>query len=267
MSGYVSFFRLRMNSGLQYRVAALAGVVTQFFWGFLRILLIQTFTRTAGTAAPLGTSQLAAYIWLNQAFLALLAPWILDGDTLATIIDGNVAYELVRPVDLYGFWFVKSFALRLSRALLRCLPILLVAIWLPKPFTLPLPSDPVRLALFILSLSLAALSVVALYMLLYVLTFYTLSPLGVRIVMVTVFDFLSGGTIPLPYFPPIWQKVLSVTPFPYLGNLPFLVYGGAIDGRDLASSLIIQAVWLIVLIVGGSVAMRAALRRVVVQGG
>ena len=32
MKKYLSFFRLRFSMGLQYRTAALAGMVTQFFW-------------------------------------------------------------------------------------------------------------------------------------------------------------------------------------------------------------------------------------------
>lgn len=34
MKKYLSFFRLRFVNGIQYRAAALAGIVTQFAWGF-----------------------------------------------------------------------------------------------------------------------------------------------------------------------------------------------------------------------------------------
>ena len=33
MKKYISFFKIRFSMGLQYRTAALAGVVTQFAWG------------------------------------------------------------------------------------------------------------------------------------------------------------------------------------------------------------------------------------------
>ncbi|HBA50582.1 MAG TPA: ABC transporter permease, partial [Lachnospiraceae bacterium] len=35
MKKYISFFRLRTVMGLQYRVAAVSGIATQFFWGFM----------------------------------------------------------------------------------------------------------------------------------------------------------------------------------------------------------------------------------------
>ncbi len=43
MNKYLSFFRLSFTMGLQYRAAALAGIVTQFAWGFLEILVFWAF--------------------------------------------------------------------------------------------------------------------------------------------------------------------------------------------------------------------------------
>ena len=35
MSFYKSFFKLKFIAGLQYRFAAIAGICTQFFFGFI----------------------------------------------------------------------------------------------------------------------------------------------------------------------------------------------------------------------------------------
>ena len=43
MKKYLSFFRLRFITGLQYRTAALAGIATQFFWGAMEILTFRAF--------------------------------------------------------------------------------------------------------------------------------------------------------------------------------------------------------------------------------
>ena len=39
--------------GLQYRAAALAGIVTQFAWGFLEILMFRAFYRADASAFPM----------------------------------------------------------------------------------------------------------------------------------------------------------------------------------------------------------------------
>ena len=35
MRACLTFFKMRLINGLQYRTAAWAGVFTQFFWGFM----------------------------------------------------------------------------------------------------------------------------------------------------------------------------------------------------------------------------------------
>ena len=134
MKKYMSFFRMRFICGLQYRSAAYAGIVTQFAWGFMEILMFRAFYMGNPDAFPMEFSQLSSYIWLQQAFLALFMTWFLEVDIFSSISSGNVAYELVRPMNLYQMWFTKNLAGRLSKAVLRCIPILAVAAFLPQPY-------------------------------------------------------------------------------------------------------------------------------------
>ena len=53
MKKYFSFFRLRFAMGLQYRIAALAGISTQFFWGLMEIMIFRAFYQTDATAFPM----------------------------------------------------------------------------------------------------------------------------------------------------------------------------------------------------------------------
>jgi ABC-2 type transport system permease protein len=168
MRAYLSFFRIRFINGLQYRVAAYAGIATQFSWGFMFIMLYLTFYETNPAKAPMEFSELASYIWLNQAFLALFMTWFLDNDIFNLISSGNVAYELCRPLDLYGLWFSRNCAVRLSKAVLRCFPILVVASFLPEPYRFTLPGSVTESVLFVVSMALAFIVVVSYCMLIYI---------------------------------------------------------------------------------------------------
>lgn len=267
MTAYGSFFRIRFINGLQYRAAAAAGVATQFAWGFLELKLFEAFYVSDPAVFPMAFQQVAAYVWLQQAFLALFMMWFLDGDIFAAITGGGIAYELARPLDLYTMWFIKGLAGRLSKAVLRCMPILLVAAFLPAPLRLPPPADLGAFLLFLLSLLLALLLVVALCMLLYVATFYTMSPLGVRIIALSLTDLLAGSLIPLPFFPDPVRRVVELTPFASMQNLPLRIYSANIQGRALWIALAVQAAWLLIAVAAGRFLMGRALRRVVVQGG
>ncbi|HOB20850.1 MAG TPA: ABC transporter permease, partial [Candidatus Atribacteria bacterium] len=197
MKKYKSFLRIRFINGLQYRAAAYAGVATQFAWGFMELLMFRAFYKADPSAFPMEFSQLSSYIWLQQAFLALFMTWFFENDIFEAIARGNVAYELVRPMNLYNMWFVKNVASRLSRAALRCMPILLVAFHLPRPYNISLPDSPASFLAFLVSMALGTFVVVAFCMLVYITTFYTLSPLGVKIISISLVDFLSGSLIPL----------------------------------------------------------------------
>ena len=178
MRAYVSIFRMRLLNGLQYRIAALAGVATQFFWGFILIMVYEAFYLNAGKAQPISMEQLVSYIWLQQAFLAFVMLWYRDGEIFALITGGNISYELCRPCTLYGFWYAKLIAQRLSGALLRCSPILLAAFILPQSYRMSFPPGPDAFILFVITLLLGLLVLVAISMFIYISVFITMSPAG-----------------------------------------------------------------------------------------
>lgn len=267
MRKYISFFRIRFINGLQYRAAAYAGIATQFAWGFMEILMFRAFYAGNPDAFPMEFSQLSSYIWLQQAFLALFMTWFLENDIFSAITSGNVAYELVRPLNLYHMWFAKNLAGRLSKAVLRCMPILVVAAFLPSPYGISLPSGFPQFIWFIVSMVLGFSVAVAFCMLVYISTFYTLSPMGTRIIAVTMVEFLSGGVVPIPFFPDNIRFIFELLPFASMQNMPLRIYSGNIAGMDILSGIALQVIWLIVLTGVGRVMMQRALKRVVIQGG
>lgn len=267
MNKYLSFFRLRFLYGLQYRAAALAGIATQFTWGALELLMFDSFYAADPGAFPMAFSDLAAYIWMQQAFLALYMTWFLENEIFELIKNGNIAYELCRPVDLYGMWFARSMATRLSRAVLRCMPILIFAAFLPKPYGLVLPRDPKAFLWFLITMVLAFLVVIAFCMLVYIVTFYTISPMGVRMVAVAAVEFFSGAVIPLPFLPDKVQRVFELLPFASMQNVPLRAYTGDISGTGLYKAFILQVFWAVILILSGKLLMKKALKKVVIQGG
>jgi ABC-2 type transport system permease protein len=267
MKKYISFFRIRFSNSLQYRAAALAGVATQFAWGILNILLFKAFYESDPAAFPMGFSQLASYIWLTQATIMLFMTWYFEADIFKSITNGGVAYELVRPMNLYTMWFTKSIANRLAKAVLRAFPILIFAAFLPAPYGLAAPVSFPAFLMFIFTAILAFLTVVSYGMLIYISTFYTMNPYGMRIISSVLSDALGGAIIPLPFLPEKLQNIINLTPFATMQNLPFRIYSGNIAGSELWRMAGLQVFWLAVLAGGGALFMKSALRRVVVQGG
>lgn len=264
---YTSFFRLRFSMGLQYRAAALAGVVTQFAWGFMEIMVFRAFYEADASAFPMTFSATVSYVWLQQAFLAFFMAWMMENEIFDAIVNGDVAYELCRPVDIYWMWFSRSAANRLSRAVLRCFPILIVAGFLPAAYRMEAPAGAAEFFLFLLTLVVGLLVTVAFCMLIYVLAFYTVSAQGLRILFVSCVEFLSGAVIPLPFFPDRMRMVMELLPFASMQNVPLRVYSGDLMGAALWRAVGLQLFWLTALTLAGKLLCRRAVKRVAVQGG
>lgn len=102
MKKYLSFFRLRFLMGLQYRTAALAGIVTQFAWGGMEILVYKAFYEADANAFPMSFSATASYIWMQQAFLAFFAAM---QNVALRLYSGSMSNEaMLKAMLLQLFW-------------------------------------------------------------------------------------------------------------------------------------------------------------------
>lgn len=267
MKACFTFFRMRLINGLQYRTAAWAGIVTQFFWGFMEIMLYKAFYEASPERFPMAFDQLVSYVWLRQALLALLSPWTLEHDLFTMILNGNVAYELCRPTSLYAMWFIRTLALRISRVILRCVPLLAVTLLVPAPWGLSLPATPLTFGCFLVSLALATCVGVAFCLIVYFSCFYTLSSEGIRMMLLPIAELLGGELIPLPFLPDGLARLFHLSPFGAMANAPLRIYSGDLAGAEMVETLCLQVLWLLVMMGLGYFMQRRGTRRLCVQGG
>ena len=189
-----------------------------------------------------------------------------DGEIESSVESGTIAYELIRPADLYGRWYTRACASRVAFTVFR-LPILIVVFLLPEPYGLSLPPDILQLLMFLPSVILALGVTVAFTMLMYVTLFYTVSFGGVYVMVIAATAFLTGAVVPFPFLPSPVRTVLKMLPFAAMQNMPLRIYNGNIVGIDALRGIVFQILWLVFLIAAGKFFMRRALKKVIVQGG
>ena len=266
MKQYLSFFRMNFISGLQYRVAALAGMSTQFFWGGMLVLLYRALYKQAPELLPMEMQALASYVWLQQATLALFM-LSFERELFDAVRTGSVAYELLRPTDLYGMWAVRTASTRLSRAFLRALPIIIFASLLPAPYGLRLTvSFPVFL-LFLLSLFLMLWVTVSIVMLCHAISFFMEDATGISTLLYALSDFFGGGLLPLPFFPEWLRRIAELSPFGSMANVPLRIFGGDIPLGEIPQVMGLQLFWALSITLVGYLIMQRGIRRCVVAGG
>lgn len=267
MKSYITYFKLKFKTGLQYRAAALAGISTQIFFGIVYISVYVAFYESDSSNLPMELSQLVSYLWLNQCFFSLIYLWYKDKDIINLIKTGNIAYELCRPQNLYLMWSSKLLGERLSKVLLRFLPVIIFAVLFPSPFNLDLTTTLPRFIIFIISLGLSSILVTVLILLYHIICLFTLDEKGIVNMFMVVSDILSGLTIPIPFFPSYLQNISNVLPFRYVSDFPFRLYVGNITINEGFIGIIVQIIWIIILIIIGNLLMKKALKKAVIQGG
>ena len=263
MRGYLAILRARFLALLQYRAAALAGMSTQLFWGLIRVMIFEAFYRSSSAAQPMPLAHVISYVWLGQAFLGL-QPWGVDRDVRDQIRTGSVAYELLRPLDLYTLWYSRAVALRCAPTLLRSVPLLVLA-----GLFLGLQAPPSWSALggFLLALGGAVLLSSAFTVLLNTTLMWTVAGEGITQLVFSLILVLSGMVVPLPLFPDWVQPVLQSLPFRGLADAPFRLYTGHLAPGDVIPVVTHQIIWATALALAGRALLAAGKRRLVVQGG
>lgn len=265
MKKYITLLKLKFHTCLQYRGAALAGIMTQFFWGILEIMVFSAFYKN-NVETDISFEQLVALIWLRQAFYTLTS-WSKDSEITSLIEKGNIAYEMCRPINIYWLWYCKIISSKFAAVLLKCFPILIIASFLPGKYGLSLPTNFGAFILFIISLLLAFLVVAGIMNIAYITVFKTVSSKGVFSLFYAIATFFSGAHIPIPLMPKGLQMFCYMLPFRYASDLPYRIYSGNISGLEATFGIGIQIVWIFALVILGNILMNKSLKKVVVQGG
>ena len=266
MRFYLSFFKLKFITGLQYRFSAIAGICTQIFFGFVYIMVYNAFYENGGYGG-ISIESLVSYLWLNQAFFSIVNLYYKDREIINMIKNGNISYELTRPKNLYFMWYCKILGTRLSNVATRFLPVLVLGFILPKEYRLGLPCSIENFILFLVTFILGIILVNAITTLYHVIMMRTLDERGIVGIFITVGDILSGLVVPLPLFPGAFQFIANLFPFRYIGDLPFRIYSGNISFMEGLKSLPIQIIWIIIIVLLGYFLSKKFLKKAIVNGG
>ncbi|GAA0468801.1 ABC-2 family transporter protein [Streptomyces sp. NPDC046215] len=249
-----------------YRVATAAGVFTNTVFGFV---IAYTFIALWDERPHLGgydQSQALTFVWVSQALLAATA--LLGGgfqeELQGRIRSGDIAVDLYRPADLQLWWLAGD----LGRAAFHLLGRGIVPLTVGAlAFELALPADPLRWAVFLLSVFLGVVVGFAVNFLVGLCAFWLLDGAGVNMISHLMCMFFSGLLLPLTVFPGAFGEVVRTLPWAAMLQVPVDVLLGRYGGAALAGALGFQALWAAVLLAAGRGVQALATTKVVVQGG
>ncbi|MFT8768852.1 MAG: ABC-2 family transporter protein [Gluconobacter cerinus] len=268
---YVTSFVLQWKIGLRYRLAVLAGLVAQMWFGAISLMAYAAvYHHAPGVDAPMTLRQAMTYTWIQQSLFTLLPLGCLPAIGEAAK-SGAIVYDLLRPVDLWNWWLSASLARLLGNAIPRA--VLLAAVAGPlaalvglNGWSLAPPASLWAAMLALCSFIVGAFISASIVMWWNIVTARTLSPLGTYAVGTPLAVLLSGMLLPLPLYPDWARELLLFQPFAGISDIPIRLYMGMAIPGGVLTALGIQCFWLAALTLVGRFWMHRTISRMEVQG-
>lgn len=247
-----AFARASFQQQLAYRVANWAGLFTNSAFLLFRASVFQACYQHQTSIGGLDLLDATTFVTVTQAALMVAPQWGAVG-LAADIRTGQIAVDLLRPIDLFTVTMARRLGVSAYFAVARMVPILAIG-WVAG--LLALPSVSAFLA-FLASLALGAWIGNTVLFLIETSAFWLEAERGVRMIVLGLSVLPSGLLLPVVWYPEQVQTVFRATPFAYTLNLPAEIWLGRTGGAGLAGAFAVQLAWA----VGMTVACRWALLR------
>jgi ABC-2 type transport system permease protein len=246
-----------------YRVATVAGVLTNTTFGFIRAYVLLAVFRSRSTIGSFDAIDAVTFTFVTQG---LLQPMGAFGrrEIADRIRTGDVVADLYRPLDFQGYWLAHDMGRGAFQLLARGIPPVVLGALV---FHLRLPRTPTTWLAFSVALAIGMLVSFAVQFLVSLTGFWLIDDRGPNQLATTVQFFLSGMLLPLVLFPHWLGVIARNSPFGSMVELPVEVLLGKHPGTHLVPVLAIGLLWAVVLLAAGRVVLAAATRKLVVQGG
>ena len=260
---YWEIARRSFRRHLTYRAAAIAGLITNFGFGWLRVSVLLALYNGRPAVEGITVSGLYAYVALTQAVITYLAlfGWF---DLMNSVHTGEIGADLLKPMSYFNFWLAKDAGRAAISFLLRGVVIML---FFGLVFPMTYPADFGQWLALATAVLLSWLVSFTFRFLINLAAFWTPNARGIIGSGYVLSWFLSGFLMPLRLFPDWLQTLAHLTPFPHMLNTVVEVYLGILPGTALWQTLLTQLVWAVGLAVLGQIVLKTAVRRLVILGG
>lgn len=188
-----------------------------------------------------------------------------DYEISEEIRSGLINQFLTKPINYFVYRFTIFIAARLVSGLLALIPLILVLPLIGEFITYP---D--ELWRLVLGLPAAFMSAMIQFTIAYIfglLTFWFLEIQSFVILSMTIETLLGGQIFPLDLLPATIYRISQFLPYYYQMYFPAAIFTGRIDYASAQQGLVIQAFWVIALLLIAQLLWRRGLREHTAVGG
>ncbi|MBW3542637.1 MAG: ABC-2 family transporter protein [Planctomycetes bacterium] len=209
-------------------------------------------------------ADMVAYYLLAMVGRAFSSMPSLASGIARDVRDGTIKKYLTQPIDMLGYLFWYRVAHKLVYYFVATGPFVFV-FWLCRDF-LPGWPAPEIIAAWVVSLFFAFLVGFLLEALIGLIAFWFLEVSSLLFIYMMLNYFLSGHMIPLDWLGEAGRWI-TYLPFQYLAYFPAAIVLGKIPAHELPVHLLIEALWIVVLLLANRIAFARGVRRYGAFGG
>lgn len=256
----ISAFRVQANFRTQLWVMMFGGMLNVV----ARVSIWQSVFQGRDTVSDVGLAQMVTYAILGTALLSTWDASQMVREIGADIRSGNVVTQLMRPYSYPASLFARQFGSRMFEMLAIGLPVIVV---MGAVYGLQPPASFGHGVLFLLSVALSLYILFALATMVGLIGFWVMDMLALDWFLRGTLALLSGGMVPLWFYPQAVADVARYLPFSWIGFYPMTIYLGQTNLAASAISFLFGCCWAAILTGIVGLIWRFACRRMVVQGG
>lgn len=238
MKKYLSIFSITLQEYFVYRLNMIMWRVRQVFVFLVPFFIWKSVLGDGGEIYGYTLASVMTYLF-GTTILRSLVMGSRTIDLGWMINSGYLTIPLLRPFGIFRFLLARDAADKLFNLSFMFLELPLIYFVFHPPIFLNF--SPTTLIITLGSILLSALIYFYINVIFGSIAFWSRDVWAPRFLLMTILEFATGAMFPLDMLPSIWQKVLLLTPFPYLLYVPLKIYLGA------SFSLLPQLIWVIIL--------------------
>jgi len=265
---YWPFAENQIKSNFAYKGRFYLYILRKFIGMFIYYYLWMAIYASSGSGVLGGftRTEMIVYVFLSYTISDVIMVDI-SSEIGRDVIDGNVAMNLIKPIDYRMNLVFKSFGIMLYRLVIPAL-FIWCGLEIYKVVNLDVvPINFTTAVCFLCSLFLSFLLYVFFDYCFGMLAFVTTYLFGMNIIKNAVLNFLTGKLIPISFFPLVLQRIFEFLPFTAMTYVPTMIYLGKYTGKEVAFELGKQVFWVVIFYVVGSILWKKISKRLIILGG
>lgn len=261
MKKYFSIFGITLQEIFTYRLNMVMWRIRQIFVFLIPFFIWKSVLGQGGDIYGYSFAAIMTYLFGTTVLRSL----VMGSRTIDLgwmINSGHLTIPLMRPINIFSFFFIRDMADKLFNLsfIFIEIPIILL-VFHPPVF---LQSDPLVLLFTLIGTFLAVLIYFFINIIFGSIAFWSRDIWAPRFLLMVIMEFASGAMFPLDMLPVIWQKIIYFTPFPYLLFVPLKIYLGSDNSANL--HLLFALGWAIILFIISRIIWKKGIRSYEAEG-